>query len=92
MTNIVTPTLTGDIADGAVTQSKLANTINISKFINDVGYLTQSSIEIEDLAPIVFALTGYIDGGEARETQNHTIEAGDAFTTLTEYDLNGGNA
>ncbi len=45
---IITPTSTNDIADGAVTQIKLANTINISKFINDAGYAS-SIFELSDV-------------------------------------------
>ena len=40
MAIIITPTSTQDIVDGAVTEIKLSNDINISKFVNDAGYIT----------------------------------------------------
>lgn len=44
MATIILPTTTADIIDGAVTEIKLADDINVSKFINDAGYLTTSSL------------------------------------------------
>lgn len=41
---IITPTGTIDILDAAITQDKLADDINISKFVNDAGYLTTGSL------------------------------------------------
>jgi len=40
MATIILPTTTADIIDGAVTEEKLSDTINISKFINDEGYIS----------------------------------------------------
>jgi hypothetical protein len=91
-TNIITPTQTGDIADGAVTEAKLANTINISKFINDAGYVTGASVNTETLLPFVISITGYVEAGSARNTQNAFIDSGDATTETNQYEINGGNA
>lgn len=40
MATIILPTTTADIIDGAVTEVKLADDINISKFVNDEGYIS----------------------------------------------------
>jgi hypothetical protein len=47
----VTPSISADIVPNSITAVELSNTINISEFVNDVGYVTASVIDtlVQDL-------------------------------------------
>lgn len=44
------PSITADIIDSSITESKLSGDINISKFNNDSGFVDSSTLDVRDIA------------------------------------------